>query len=54
LKEKWEYSEPMTQPFIDLKKAFDRFRREALNNIFSEFDISMKHFSVLFCFVLGV
>jgi hypothetical protein len=42
LKEKLEYSEAMAQPFIDLKKAFDYFRRETLCNILIEFDISMK------------
>jgi hypothetical protein len=33
LEKKWEYNEAVDQLFIDLKKAYDLVRREALYNI---------------------
>ena len=37
----------MHHPFIDLKKAFDSFRRVILYNILNEFDIPMKLASLI-------
>ena len=42
LEKKWEYIETVHQLFIDFKKAYDSVRREVLNNILIEFDISVK------------
>ena len=42
LEKKWEYNEAVHQLFIDLKKAYDSFRREVLYNILIEFGIPMK------------
>ena len=39
LEKKWEYNEAVPQLFIDLKKAYDSVRREALYNILIEFGI---------------
>jgi hypothetical protein len=36
---KWEYNEAVHQLFINLKKAYDSVRREALYNILIEFGI---------------
>jgi len=38
---KWEYNKAVHQLFIDFKKAYDSFRREALYNIVIEFGIPM-------------
>jgi hypothetical protein len=37
LEKKWEYNGTLHQLFIDLKKAYDSVRREALYNIVIEF-----------------
>jgi len=42
LEKKWEHNEAVHQLFIDLKKAYDSVRREALYNILIEFGISKK------------
>jgi hypothetical protein len=42
LEKKWEYNETVHQLFIDLKKAYDSARREALYNILIEFGVPMK------------
>ena len=42
LEEKWEYSEALHQLLIDLKKAYDSFRREVLYNILIECGFPMK------------
>jgi len=42
LEKKLEQYEAVHQLFIDFKKAYDSFRREALYNIYIEFGISMK------------
>src|SRR5215468_9471518 len=42
LEKKWEYSESVHQLFIDVKKAYDSVRREALYNILIEFGIPKK------------
>jgi len=42
LEKKWEYNKAVHQLFIDFKKAYDSFRREALCNILIEFGIPMK------------
>jgi hypothetical protein len=39
LEKKWQYNGTVHQLFIDLKKAYDSVRREALYNIFIEFGI---------------
>jgi hypothetical protein len=36
LRKKWEYSEALLQLFIDFKKAYDSFNKEALYNIVIE------------------
>jgi hypothetical protein len=41
-KKKWEYNEAVHQLFIDLKKAYDSVRREALFNILIESGIPKK------------
>ena len=41
LKKKWEYNDAVYQLFIDLKKAYDSFRREVLRNILIQFGIPM-------------
>jgi hypothetical protein len=38
----WKYNEAVHQLYIDFKKAYDSFRREALYNILTEFGIPMK------------
>jgi hypothetical protein len=40
-KKKWEHNEAAHQLFIDLKKAYDSVRREALYNILIQFGIPM-------------
>jgi len=42
-----EFIKAVHHPFIDLKKAFDSFRREILCNILTEFDIRMKLASLI-------
>jgi hypothetical protein len=42
LEKKWEYNETVHQLFIDLKKAYDLVRREALYSILIEFGVPMK------------
>jgi hypothetical protein len=42
LEKKWEHNEAVYQLFIDLKKAYDSVRREALSNILVEFVIPKK------------
>jgi hypothetical protein len=42
LEKKWEYNGTVHQLFIDLKKAYDSFRREVLYNILIEFGIPRK------------
>jgi hypothetical protein len=42
LEKKWEYNGTVYQLFIDFKKAYDSFRREALYNILIEFGIPRK------------
>jgi len=42
LEKKWEHNEAVHQLFIDLKKAYDSVRREALYNILIEFGIPKK------------
>jgi hypothetical protein len=39
LEKKWEQNEAVHQLFIDIKKAYDSVRREALYNILIEFGI---------------
>ena len=39
---KWEHNEAVHQLFIDLKKAYDSVRREALYSILIEFGIPKK------------
>jgi hypothetical protein len=40
--EKWDYSEPVHQLFVDFKEAYVSVRREVLYNILIEFGISVK------------
>jgi retron-type reverse transcriptase len=42
LEKKWEYNGTVHQLFIDFKKAYDSFRREALYNILIELGIPRK------------
>ena len=42
LEKKWEYSEPVHQLFIDIKKAYDSVRREVLYKILIDFGIPRK------------
>jgi hypothetical protein len=42
LEKKWEYNSTVHQLFIEFKKAYDSFRREALYNILIEFGIPRK------------
>ena len=42
LEEKWEYSEPVHQLFIDFKKAYDSVRRGVLYKILIDFGIPRK------------
>ena len=42
IEKKWEHSEAVLQLFIDVKKAYDSVRREALYNILIEFGIPKK------------
>ena len=42
LEKKWEHNEAVHQLFIDFKKAYDSFKREALYNILIEFGIPKK------------
>jgi hypothetical protein len=42
LEKKWEYNVTVHQLFIDFKKAYDSIKREVLNNILVEFDITKK------------
>ena len=41
-KKKWEYNEAVHHLFIDFKKVYDSFRRDALYNILIEFGIPME------------
>jgi len=49
LDKKWEYNQAVHQLFIDLKKAYDSFRREVLYNILFEFSIRMKLVRLIKC-----
>jgi hypothetical protein len=42
LRKKWEYNEAVHQLFIELKKAYDSFRKEVLYNILNAFGIPMQ------------
>jgi hypothetical protein len=42
MREKWDYTEPVHQLFIDFKIAHDSVRREVLYNILTEFGLPMK------------
>jgi hypothetical protein len=42
VEKKWEHNEAVHQLFIDVKKAYDSVRREALYNILIEFGIPKK------------
>jgi hypothetical protein len=42
LEKKWEYNEAVHQLFVDIKKPYDTFRREALYNILIEFGFPKK------------
>jgi hypothetical protein len=42
LEKKWKYNGTIHQLFIDFKKAYDSFRREALHNILTESGIPRK------------
>jgi hypothetical protein len=47
LKKKWEHNEAVHQLFIDFKKAYYSFRREALYNILIEIGIPKKLVSLI-------
>ena len=47
LEKKWEHNEAVHQLFVDFKKAYYSFRREALYNILIEFGIPKKLVSLM-------